>query len=190
MIMSRLRKCCGLFALPLMVIFLFLVNGQVMAIYQIHFASRVGNIELVRHYIKAGDDINSLDQQYGHTPLGYAALGGYLEMAKLLLENGANVKVRNIFGNTPLHVAAKGGKKELAELLLQNGADINSKNKVGYTPLHYAAQNGYLEIVKLFLENKAQTNIKNKEDSTPLTLATQNGHQEIIDLIMKSSGKN
>lgn len=47
------------------------------------------------------------------------------EMAKLLIDNGANVNMKTLFGDTSLLLAALDNNEELVTLLLNAGADVN-----------------------------------------------------------------
>ena len=49
-----------------------------------------------------------------------------LGVAKLLLENGADVNARDENGNTPLKIAINSGKEDMIEFLLAHGADANA----------------------------------------------------------------
>ncbi|KAI8153545.1 hypothetical protein K4K49_007125 [Colletotrichum sp. SAR 10_70] len=61
------------------------------------------------------------------------------EMVEFLLENGADVHVRDILGNTPLHYVAmcryREPPRDIVRVLLRHGADINAVNKLGRTPV-------------------------------------------------------
>ena len=122
-------------------------------------ASDHGNVDQVRLFLELGANanhanINSNNYGYEIQPIHLAAKNGYLEIAKLLLLNGANVNAKDAAHQTPLHFAASRGNFEIAKLLLQNGANINLKTSYYQeTPLHYAAYNGNFEIVKLLIEN-------------------------------------
>ncbi|MGU9951612.1 MAG: ankyrin repeat domain-containing protein [Gammaproteobacteria bacterium WSBS_2016_MAG_OTU1] len=61
-------------------------------------------------------------------------------MAKVLLDNGANVNYEyKEDGMTALMFAAMQGHSEVAKVLLDNGANVNHENKDGWTTLMFAA---------------------------------------------------
>ncbi|XP_075991339.1 myosin binding subunit isoform X3 [Anticarsia gemmatalis] len=70
----------------------------------------------------------------GGTPLHVAAAKGYIDVAKMLLEDcNADPDCVDYEGWTPLHAAALWGQKEAAALLLKYGADPLIKNYSGQT---------------------------------------------------------
>lgn len=74
------------------------------------------------------------------TPLGSAAAAGMIDVARILLDAGADVNARGRDGGfTALHAAAQGGNVALAELLLERGADRDVSTDDGTTPLDLAA---------------------------------------------------
>lgn len=56
-----------------------------------------------------------------------------VEMAKLLLEHGADINVRSLTIDCPLHQAIEKGNFQLIELLLQAGADTTYSTVLGGT---------------------------------------------------------
>ena len=56
---------------------------------QLHNLARKGDLETARLFLEFGANVNARDDEYGSTPLGWAARNGQTEMAKLLLEHGA-----------------------------------------------------------------------------------------------------
>jgi hypothetical protein len=69
----------------------------------------------------------------GWTALMYAARGGHLEIARLLLERGASVNASNSKGWTPLMFASwlPTPNEQLVRCLMQAGADASARNNAG-----------------------------------------------------------
>jgi len=63
-----------------------------------------------------------------------------IDLARLLIDRGANVNCRGEEGGTPLHEAAGNGNLDLAKLLIEHGANINAKDDHGKTPLTIALE--------------------------------------------------
>ena len=85
-------------------------------------------------------------QSNKYSDLLHAAGNGHLEMARLLLEAGADKEQHDDEGPTALLLAAEKGHVEIARLLLEAGASTRRKSSNGYTALMLAASNGHLEI--------------------------------------------
>lgn len=107
-----------------------------------------------------------------------------VEIAKLLLEKGANPKAVNANGDSAIILAAASGKIGIINLLLENKVDVNTANLTGGTPLVFAAKQGHVEAVKLLLANKAKVNHVTGSANTPLTWAAAGGHTEIVKLLL------
>jgi ankyrin repeat protein len=67
-----------------------------------------------------------------------------------LLEEGADVNVKDKYGATTLMMASTKGLTEIVKLLMDAGGNVNTSTPNGFTPLIVASQYGYTEIVKLF----------------------------------------
>ena len=76
---------------------------------------------------------------------------GHVEVARLLLDSGAQVNMPADSFESPLTLAACGGHVELAALLIERGANLEDVNDEGYTPLMEAAREGHEEMVALLL---------------------------------------
>ena len=73
----------------------------------------------------------------------------HTEVVKLLLDNGADINIKNVDGWTALMYAAEKGCKEIVKLRIDNKADLNIKTKVGRTALDIAEQEGHQEIINI-----------------------------------------
>jgi ankyrin repeat protein len=79
------------------------------------------------------EDLNVPDNA-GNTPLQIAALQGYVDIVKFLLENGCDVDTRNIDKDTALIDAVENGHVEVIKLLLDHGANPRLGNRKGDEP--------------------------------------------------------
>lgn len=80
-------------------------------------------------------DINALDEE-GRSALHWAAYLGHVDVARVLLEAGANIEVLDTADfSTPLHVAVTRGHLGVATLLQANGAAMETRNLMEQTPL-------------------------------------------------------
>lgn len=91
--------------------------------------------------IETGVEIDGTDYN-GLTALFYAAEYGRVEMARKLLQKGADIEFRDSYGNTPLWRACMNdirNGEEMIHLLLSYGADVNAENIRGISPKEVAS---------------------------------------------------
>ena len=109
-----------------------------------------GQFEVARYLILKGADVNQPSNNGFHVfPIHSAAAGDYTDIARILIENGAQVNVRQQAGATPLHSAAQNGNLELLIMLLENGAETNVRMEGGKMPADLARDKGFDEIAEI-----------------------------------------
>jgi len=159
----------------------------------LQYASLHGHIEVVQLLLDRGA---SPDRRGGnhvvHTALGISCENGYTDIARLLIERGADVNKTNTDERTPLHKTAIKGRPDTARLLLDHGAKANTKDLWGYTPLHLACQPGRPDVVRVLLAAGADVTMKDLGGDTPLddamALSVDNPfREEILDLFRDHS---
>lgn len=101
----------------------------------IHTAVLYGDLETVKQHITADTDLNQKEPMGGSTPLISAITFDKQEIAKALIEAGADLNLQNNDGSSALHVAAFFCRVESTQLLLDAGANKTLKNKWAATPL-------------------------------------------------------
>ena len=143
---------------------------------EIFSAVRVGNIGKVRALIEKGTSVNVKDEN-GDPLLYFSICWSKFDIAKLLIEHGADVNARNGIMDTSLHRAAfcvYQNKKALdvVKLLIEHGADVNAKDEHEFTPLSAAVCPGNLEVVAFLIEQGADIHAKDFQGNTPLHRAT------------------
>jgi uncharacterized protein len=123
----------------------------------------------------------------GTTPLMRAAKSGDVVLMRLLLDHGADPKLRQKNNNTLLILAAGFGRRfdqnadaqeyehgtqddlfQAVKLCVELGLDVNAANDGGETALHVAVSD---EIVRYLVDNGAKLDAKNKEGKTPFQVA-------------------
>jgi len=144
-------------------------------------AAMQGNRDAVRALLKDGADVNTALGD-GMTALHYAASKHDVEMAKILLYAGANVKATTrIGGYTPLLIASRDGDAPMIETLLASGADANSATTNGTTALMLASAAGHVDAVKALLAKNANINAKESvKGETPIAFAAALGRADVI----------
>ncbi|XP_076160845.1 uncharacterized protein LOC143143465 isoform X7 [Ptiloglossa arizonensis] len=125
----------------------------------------------------------------GTTALFFAAQGGYMDIASLLLEHGSVVDSCSIDGGTPLFVASQFGHLDVVEGLIERGANPNAHMKDGATALFIAAQNGHVRILEVLLEHGAKTDAARTDGATPLWIGAQMGHDHVVRRLLKAGAK-
>jgi ankyrin repeat protein len=140
-------------------------------------AARFGDLERLRDCIESGIPVDYADPA-GETPIFHIIGAGSGKAFQLLLENDANVRLRDNQGNTTLHKAVTFGRREFALQLIERGLDINATNKVGATALHYAVRSGNLGMVEFLVEKGAKVEVKNADDISPVQVAQAMSEQE------------
>lgn len=119
-----------------------------------------GDLAKVRYLLEKGASVTT-KSQYGRTPLLIAATyDGSVEIGRLMIAKGADVRAKDQSGATVLNAAAAANNIKLARLLLDKGADVNSMDGAGFNPLMIAAANGdrSAPLVKLLIERGAAVN--------------------------------
>jgi peptidoglycan/LPS O-acetylase OafA/YrhL len=98
-------------------------------------AVRLRDSAALRERVGKGHDLEKGDASFGVTPLSWAAMLGEVPSIEVLIDAGADVKVRNPDRSTPLHSAALLGRAKIVTILIEHGADANARNQPGQTPL-------------------------------------------------------
>jgi len=148
-------------------------------------AAMRGEKDTVRSLLNQKVDVNA-PQGDGTTALHWAAYRDDLEMAKLLLTAGANVRAATREGGiTPLLMACQNGNAAMIVALLKAGADSNAVKANGTTPLMMAAASGSVDAVKALLDHGADLNAKESaHDQTALMFAAALNRAAVIKVLM------
>ncbi len=144
--------------------------------------ARTGSLEEAKEYIgKNPKSVNQLNEN-GFSPLILACYRSNNEVAKYLIEKGADINGNSKMG-TPLMAAIVKGNNEIAKTLISKKANLNLADENGTTALIYAVQFKNIELIKLLLEKKADKNLADKSGKTPFEHATFSKDESIISIL-------
>lgn len=153
----------------------------------LHDAAENGHASQAKQLLARGADANARDEN-GETALILAALGGYLDVVRVLIDDGnADIHARNKRGLRALHAAAYAGKVRVAELLIENSAWVDdSENFYHATPLILAAEEDQKAAVELLIAHGANVAAEERNGYTSLTQAALRRHWEVARILMQA----
>jgi|GEM_PF-3259788 len=126
------------------------------------------------------------DSLEGKTPLIIAVGNSYIDTAKILIENGANINAVDFEGWSALSYAVNNGDIEIAKLLLENKAKIKDELLIAIkSPIVESSIN----IMKLLIDNKANINYTDENGFNPLNIAIESGDMELTKFLI-TNGAN
>ena len=103
-----------------------------------HYAARSGNVSMVVDMLCNGVPIDCCNKG-GETALWLATANNRTDVARVLLERGANVNWKNnYYGRTPLMIAAMDNSTDVMKVLLHHRADRSIMDVEGKTALDWA----------------------------------------------------
>lgn len=147
-------------------------------------AAALGHDTVVRHLLRAG----AKPSAGAVTALTEAIRAEATDVARLLIDAGADPSHPGRGGKAPLVLAVLNGDEELARLLLDKGAPINQRHaKDGTTALMWAANAGEKRLVQLLMDRGADLSIRALDGWTAGEAARMAGHNEIAKMLERQT---
>lgn len=157
----------------------------------LHEAAAFGDAARVDEELGAGSGRVNEPSADGFPPLGLAIFFGQADIARSLIERGADVNAhaQNAMRVTPLHAAAAVGNRELVALLLARGADANARQQNDYTAMHTAAQHGDIEMAEMLWRHGADLDVSTADGQTPHDFAASANRAAFLDWLSDARAK-
>ena len=116
------------------------------------------NKDIIKYLIFNGSDVNIKDKTEGNSIfLEFLMRWKDLEIAKMILEHGANINEPDNKGRTALHhVVSWKNNKETVKFLIANGTALKAKTNLWQTPLDIAKEKRNKEIIELLEKAESQ----------------------------------
>ena len=161
----------------------------------LHRAADSAAVAMVTCLLDCGADANALDKN-GVSPLMLAgktsgkfrtepaADSNELEIARLLIQRGADVKAVDCSGWTCAHYACGNRTAAILELLLHMGADIESPDNQNKTLLFMACESNSLSNVQLLLERGANAKATTTDGRICLHIAPASCPAQMVQLLV------
>ena len=149
----------------------------------LHYAAFCGVHDVVKFLIvEHSQDVNTRGFFHKETPLHVASRRGHADIARLLLEHGADRNARDDEKRTSLYLSSEYGYVDVVRILLEQGADTEAQDGLLRSPLSKASSRGHVEVCRVLLEHGADVNSKDILDGTPLHDAEG---EEVARLLLK-----
>uniref|UniRef100_A0A6P7F814 Serine/threonine-protein phosphatase 6 regulatory ankyrin repeat subunit A isoform X2 n=1 Tax=Diabrotica virgifera virgifera TaxID=50390 RepID=A0A6P7F814_DIAVI len=112
------------------------------------------------------------------------------EVAKILLENGADVKLLTKQHESAFHYVALAGNNDVVMEMISHMSPtdsqkaLNRQNDHGWTPLLIASRKGHIDLVNNLLANHARVDVFDLEGRSALHLAAEQGYLQVCDSLL------
>jgi ankyrin repeat protein/uncharacterized protein YceK len=148
----------------------------------LHLAVEKGQADLVE-WLASETAADNAEDVNGETALNLAVHAGRTDLARILLDRGADLNHRGR-DSTPLHQAAALEDPALTELLLDRGASVDARSERAMTPLHVAAGRGRTPVAALLIARGADVDARDHRGATPLHVAASQGHLAVARVLV------
>jgi ankyrin repeat protein len=142
-------------------------------------AVRNGSVGIVEALLAAGADVNAIDQTYQQTALMVAAREDQAEIARLLIDAGADVHRQTPAGATPRPRLPAENSGSKGDGIVRGGwpeHGMRAPIPGAKTALLYAARDGSADIARMLLDAGADIEQPDANGTTPLLAAVINNN--------------
>uniref|UniRef100_A0A8C9DLT3 Transient receptor potential cation channel subfamily A member 1 n=1 Tax=Prolemur simus TaxID=1328070 RepID=A0A8C9DLT3_PROSS len=153
----------------------------------LHHAAAEGQVELMNMIINDSScEVLNVMDDYGNTPLHWAAEKNQVESVKFLLSKGANPNLRNFAMMAALHVAVQAMHNEVVKVLTEHSStNVNLEGENGNTAVLMACTKDNSEALQILFNKGAGSCKPNKWGCFPVHQAAFSGAKKCMEIILK-----
>ncbi|KAH0170342.1 hypothetical protein KCU67_g2679, partial [Aureobasidium melanogenum] len=161
-----------------------------------HITVRYSLDSSLRRHLEGNRQQSNVKDNWGRTPLSYAAELNSSSAIQYLIDAGANLNLeddddwkRYISAYTPLAYAALQDHLQAVQTLLEKGADVNRRDVHGRSALSYAGEGGSEAATQMLLKHGANPDDPDKNRKTPISYAAAAGSHKVTSLLLERGAK-
>ncbi|UCG52123.1 MAG: ankyrin repeat domain-containing protein [Candidatus Latescibacterota bacterium] len=158
---------------------------------EIHRAIEADDIARVQQILERDPSAVSQrdDGQFRELPIHIAAATGNIEIAKLLLDAGADIDGGDSDNSTALGVAAMRKQGEMVAFLIERGADVNRRDRKADCPLSFAVYGRDEAIIQQLLDAGADLYFRNPNGETLLHISCARGVRSLVEHLLDNGAE-
>lgn len=141
-------------------------------------------LSFIEQLLQKGADVKYRNVHDGLTGLHYAISCGSADVAKLLINKGAEINTADKKGTTPLILAVQKNSLPVAKLLLEKGADVHLRDKSKKTAMSYTK--GFFTTKKDMIQLLQSADGSKPADKTAASIDTSLYYKGIKGIILKN----
>ena len=123
------------------------------------------------------------------TALFHACLVKGSQAATVLIEEGADLKIKSMLNNRSILQVALAGACNVVPLLLEKGVEIQTRDSNGNNALHDAARLDLPDEIKLLIRYGSRLNDTNTAGQAPIDVAVDHGNEKAIQTLLDLGAK-
>lgn len=176
-------KTIGVIKVLMMTVMSLLLTGLMSQ--DIYTAVEQGDVQKIKQLVS--DDPGILNQRNAEafTPLNLAANLDKPEVAKVLLDLGADPYIGDNENSMPIHVAAISGSIPIVDMLIAHGVDVNIKDINNMTAFNFAVSRNKLEMARHLADCGADVKVTSFAGISALHFAAMSGNVELCEFILE-----
>ena len=160
----------------------------------IHDAVKDSNLASIQKLVNGNHEVLDIQDEDGKTALHLAIERGFSDIARYLIEQGADIDLPDDNNESPLHYSASHGNLEISKLLLEKGSTAINNSSVSkydgfvgnWTPLHLACLKSHPGIVQLLLDHGADIEVRDGVQRTPLILSVEGRDIRVVRVLVEN----